>query len=196
MPTELNMVITVKMTTTIIKQFVKIYLILDVAVILACIIANNYLWLLNTQVAFISAMLITLGSFWGYKKNIQNRLKGVEASNNALDEQDAIDKIDDPFDLYSEINEEKEQYTASEIKEIITQEKKKIKQHSIKNAIFSASGFASVYRILGYMVLIFGFFALNNNGLLHVFSYVAGLLTVTLATLAINLSSKSVADQS
>lgn len=190
------MVIMVKMTTTI-KKFAKVYLLLDVAVILACIIANNYEWLLNTQVAFISAMLINLGSFYGYQKNIQNRLQGLEETKASLqDDPDVIDKIDDPFDLYSEINEEKEDYTAQEIKEIITQEKKKIKQHTFKNALFSASGFASVYRILGYVVLVFGFFALNNNGFLNVFAYVVGLLTVTLATLFINISSKSVEDQS
>ena len=190
MHTVQNMVTAVKMTKTTIKKFAKVYLMLDAAVILGCIVANNYLWLLNTQVAFISAMLITIGSFWGYKRNIQNRLEGVEAQDNVIDEQDAVDRIDDPFDLYSEINEEKQDYTAAEIKEIITQEKKKIKQNSLKNTIFSATGFASVYRIVGYLVLIFGFVALNNNGLLHVFSYVAGLLTVTLATLLVNISSK------
>lgn len=190
MPTEQNMVIMEKMTKTTIKQFAKVYLLLDAAIILACIVAGNYLWLLNTQVAFISAMLITIGSFWGYKRNIEGRLDGVKASQNNAEEQDVIDKIDDPFDLYSEINEEKEDYTAAEIKEIITEEKNKIKQNSLKNTIFSATGFASIYRILGYLVLVFGFFALNNNGVLHVFAYVAGLLTVTFATLLVNISSK------
>lgn len=184
------MVIMEKMTKTTIKQFAKVYLLLDMAVIFGCIVAGNYLWLLNTQVAFISAMLITIGSFWGYKRNIENRLDGVKKDENSIEEQDAIDKIDDPFDLYSEINEEKEEYTAAEIKEIITEEKKKIKQNSLKNTIFSATGFASVYRIFGYLVLVIGFFALNNNGMLHIFSYVAGLLTVTLATLFVNISSK------
>jgi hypothetical protein len=177
------------------KNFAKFYLALDLVVIIVCVISNNYLWLLNTQIAFISAMAITIGSFLGYKRNIENRVQGLTPNrDNEIEPRDKIDEIDDPYDLYGEINEQ-EEFSTQEIKAIIEEEKKKIKQNSFKNTIFSATGFASLYRLAGYAILIFGFFALNNNGLLHVFSYVSGLLIVTLATLMINASSKSVADQ-
>lgn len=190
--TEQNTVICQKMT--MIKNFAKFYIALDLAVIVVCIISNNYLWLLNTQIAFISAMAITIGSFWGYKRNIENRVQGLTPNiDNGIEPRDKIDEIDDPYDLYGEINEQ-EEFTTQEIKTIIEEEKKRVKQNSFKNTIFSATGFASLYRLAGYAVLIFGFFALNNNGLLHVFSYVSGLLIVTIATLMINASSKSVAD--
>lgn len=193
MHTEQNTVIC--QTMTMLKNFAKFYLALDLVVIIVCIISNNYLWLLNTQIAFISAMAITIGSFLGYKRNIENRVQGLTPNmDSGIEPRDTIDEIDDPYDLYGEINEQ-EEFTTQEIKTIIEEEKKKIKQNSFKNTIFSATGFASLYRLAGYAVLIFGFFALNNNGLLHVFSYVSGLLIVTIATLMINASSKSVADQ-
>jgi hypothetical protein len=176
---------------TIIKNFAKFYIFLDLVVIAVCIALDNYLWLLNTQVAFISAMAITIGSFLGYQRNIQNRVRGIKTNEETTAEpRDKIDEIDDPYDLYGEINEQQE-FSASEIKAIIQEEKNKVKQNSFKNTIFSATGFASLYRLAGYALLIFGFFALNNNGLLHVFSYVVGLFIVTMATLMINVSSKS-----
>jgi len=190
MPIVLNMVIP-KKTMTIIKNFAKFYIFLDLVVIAVCIALDNYLWLLNTQVAFISAMAITIGSFLGYQRNIQNRVRGIKTNEETTAEpRDKIDEIDDPYDLYGEINEQQE-FSASEIKAIIQEEKNKVKQNSFKNTIFSATGFASLYRLAGYAVLIFGFFVLNNNGLLHVFSYVVGLFIVTMATLMINVSSKS-----
>lgn len=193
MPIVLNMVI--NQTMTIIKNFAKFYLLLDAIVIVVCVILGNYLWLLNTQVAFISAMAITIGSFLGYQRNIQKRVESINPNEtSSLEPRDKIDEIDDPYDLYGEINEQQE-FSASEIKSIIQEEKKKVKQNSFKNTLFSATGFASLYRLAGYALLIFGFFALNNNGLLHVFSYLIGLFVVTIATLMINISSKSKADQ-
>jgi len=193
MPIVLNTVI--NQTMTIIKNFAKFYIFLDLVVIVVCIALDNYLWLLNTQVAFISAMAITIGSFLGYQRNIQKRVESINPSDtSSLEPRDKIDEIDDPYDLYGEINEQQE-FSASEIKTIIQEEKKKVKQNSFKNTIFSATGFASLYRLAGYALLIFGFFALNNNGLLHVFSYLIGLFIVTMATLMINISSKSKADQ-
>lgn len=193
MPIVLNMVI--NQTMTIIKNFAKFYLLLDAIVIVVCVILGNYLWLLNTQVAFISAMAITIGSFLGYQRNIQKRVESINPNEtSSLEPRDKIDEIDDPYDLYGEINEQQE-FSASEIKSIIQEEKKKVKQNSLKNTLFSATGFASLYRLAGYALLIFGFFALNNNGLLHVFSYLIGLFVVTIATLMINISSKSKADQ-
>lgn len=191
--TEQNMVICQTMTT--IKNFAKFYVILDLLVIVVCIALNNYLWLLNTQVAFISAMCITIGSFLGYKRNIEKRVEGVNLQEQTNTEpRDKIDEIDDPYDLYGEINEQQE-FTAQEIKTIIQEEKSKIKQNSFKNTLFSATGFASLYRIVGYLVLVLGFFALNNNGLLHIFAYLCGLFVVTIATLMINASSKSMVGQ-
>ncbi|WP_419770001.1 MAG: hypothetical protein ACNI3C_11795 [Candidatus Marinarcus sp.] len=182
---------------TMIRKFAKVYLLLDLLVIIGCIIAGNYLWLINTQVAFISAMIITLGSFWGYKKNIENRVANTYLKEEELlEDRDAIDAIDDPYDLYSEINETApKELSAHEIKEILSQEKKKVKQNSFKNTVFSAQAFASIYRLVGYALLVLGFFVLNNNGILDIFAYLVGLFSVTLATLIINANSRLMEDQ-
>ena len=99
-------------------------------------------------------------------------------------ERDKIDEIDDPFDLYSDYEPVKEEdLTPEKIKEIINDEKSKLKKNSIKNAIFSASGFLSLYRILGYAILIFGFFALNNNQIFMPISFIIGLSVVPFGVL-------------
>ncbi|MDC7243871.1 MAG: hypothetical protein PQJ44_08160, partial [Sphaerochaetaceae bacterium] len=90
-----------------IKKFLKLFFIIDFGVIFFCLLQDNMLWLINTQSAFFSSIVITLGSYLGYKRNIQRRIDNAQ-----IDEEqpDSIDKIEDPFDLYSEINN-KEDFT-------------------------------------------------------------------------------------
>jgi hypothetical protein len=167
-----------------INKFAKVFLIVDFAVIVFCIISSNYIWLLNTQVAFISTVIITVGSFLGYKKNIEKRVENSTDEMLISEDRDKIDEIDDPFDLYSEIKQaEEKELTTEEIKIILKEEKAKVKRNSLKNTFFSASGFASIYRIIGYVSLVLGFFILNNNGLFDVYSYLAGLFITTLSVL-------------
>jgi hypothetical protein len=170
--------------TMIIKKFAKLFFVIDFIVILFCVLSNNYIWLFNTQVAFISSMFISLATFLSYKRNVSKRLENVDYDAQLSNDRDEIDKIDDPYDLYDEeeINDQKE-FTALEIKNIIKEEKSKVKQNTFKNTIYSSTSFISIYRILGYVVLIFGFFLLNNNGIFHVVSYLVGLFIVPLAML-------------
>lgn len=69
------------------------------------------------------------------------------------------------------------------IKEIIDEERKRVKQNSFKNTLFSAGGFISIYRVLGYGILIFGFFALNNNKILIPIAFITGLSIVPIGVL-------------
>lgn len=167
-----------------IKKFAKVFLIVDFGVIIFCFLSSNYIWLLNTQVAFISSVIITIGSYLGYKRNVEKRVQNSTDPALISEDRDKIDEIDDPFDLYSEIKQALEkELSTEEIKQILKEEKAKVKRNTIKNTIFSASGFASIYRIVGYMSLILGFFILNNNGLFDVYSYLAGLFVVTFSVL-------------
>jgi len=182
MHTEQNMEILKK--TMMIKKFGKVFLVVDLCVIIFCIVNVNYIWLINTQVAFISTVIITVGSFLGYKKNVEKRVENATDPALISDDRDKIDEIDDPFDLYSEIKQaEEKELTAEEIKTILKEEKAKVKRNSFKNTIFSATGFASVYRIVGYVSLVLGFFILNNNGLFDPYSYLTGLLITTVCVL-------------
>ncbi len=179
---ELNMVIKQKM---MIKKFAKIFLIIDFGLIIFCVLSNNYIWLINTQVAFISSMIISIATFLSYKRNVAKRVQNIDYDAKLSDDRDKIDEIDDPFDLYSEneINNQTE-FTSEEIKTIIKDEKSKIKQNSLKNTFLSAPSFVSVYRIIAYGILVFGFFALNNNGLFQTIPYLVGLFVVPLSMLS------------
>lgn len=170
-------------------SFAKVFFIIDLCLIVYAFLFQDLIWLLNTQVAFIASLLITIASFLAYRRNIQNRLSNLEESKQAGDlsseDRDKIDEIDDPYDLYTEYKEiPEDELTASKIKEILKEEKSKVKKNSIKNTIFSAGGFVSIYRIIGYTLLVFGFFALNNNKLFLALPFLLGISVVPISVLA------------
>lgn len=157
-----------------IKKSLKIFAILDFCVILLCLLLGNLDWLLNTQIAFFSSLMVTVGSYLGYKKNIKNR---VEDHINKDDPYDEVDKMDDKYDLYSpEVSEEE-----------INKSMKPIKQNHLSNLKSGFSGMASFYRMFGYVALIIGFFYLHNNGYLHIYSYILGFLIVPISSLIVGL---------
>ncbi len=172
-------------TKSTILGFTEVFFIVDLCLIIYGIIFQNLLWLLNSQVAFAGSLLITIGSFFSYKKNIQNRLSNLDTSTYlVLEDRDKIDELNDSYDLYSEYIETKEEdLTPEKIKEILDDEKNKVKKNSLKNIIFSASGFLSIYRIAGYTFLVFGFFALNNNKIFLSIPFLIGLGIVSLSVL-------------
>jgi len=55
----------------------KILLIVDFVVILFCVVLGQFQWLLNTQLAFISSLLVTIGSYYGYKKNVESQVENI-----------------------------------------------------------------------------------------------------------------------
>ncbi|MCT7546023.1 hypothetical protein N5T80_06800 [Aliarcobacter cryaerophilus] len=185
---EQNMVInhlTMMKINSEILNFAKVFLFLNLCLSLYAIFFENTIWLLNLQIAFFASLLVTLASFLSYKKNIQNRLENLDKNHiSSSEERDKIDEIDDPFDLYSEYKEVPEsELTPEKIKEIIDEEKSRVKQNSLKNTLFSATGFLSIYRIFGYGFLIFGFFALNNNKILIPLAFIIGLSIVPIGVL-------------
>ena len=175
---------TMKINQDILK-FAKVFILLDLCLVIFAFILKDSYWVLNTQVAFISSLFITIASFFSYKKNVQNRLSNLDLSVvNTNEDRDKIDEIDDPYDLYTEYEEiPEDQLTPEKIKEIIEDEKSKVKKNSFKNTIFSAGGFLSVYRVLGYGTLIFGFFALNNNKIFLPIAFIVGLAVVPIGVL-------------
>ena len=190
---EINLLIKMMMKINLeIQKFAKVFILLDFCIILYYLFFQNKFWLLNTQVAFISSLFIIIASFLSYRKNIQNRLSNLDLSqiNEGID-RDKIDEIDDPYDLYTQYKEiPEDELTTEKIKEIINDEKSKVKRNSFKNIIFSASGFLSIYRILGYGILIFGFFALNNNKIFLPIAFIIGLGIVPIGILFSKLLEK------
>jgi len=170
-------------------DFAKVFVVTDLCLIAYALVFEEELWLLNTQVAFISSLFITIASFLSYKRNVQSRLSNLDTSKQTTTEdRDKIDEIDDPFDLYTEYEEiPEEELTPEKIKEIIKDEKSKVKKNSFKNTIFSAGGFMSIYRVIGYGTLILGFFALNNNKIFLPVAFMIGLAVVPLGVLVSKL---------
>lgn len=168
-----------------ILNFAKVFILIDLCVSIYGFIFQSSLWVLNSQVAFIASLFITISSFLAYKRNIQNRLSTLDLSqSNQFEDRDKIDEIDDPYDLYSEYEEIPEsELTTEKIKEIINDEKSKVKKNTFKNTLFSVGGFLSIYRVLGYATLIFGFFALNNNNIFLPFAFIIGLGIIPLGVL-------------
>jgi hypothetical protein len=181
---EINLLMMKKINPEILK-FAKVFIFLDLCIVFYALIFQNSLWFLNSQVAFISSLFITIATFLSYKRNIQNRISNLDITQaNQSFDRDKIDEIDDPYDLYTEYEEIPEsELTPEKIKEIINDEKSKVKKNTFKNTLFSAGGFLSIYRILGYGVLVFGFFALNNNGIFLPLAFILGLGIVPLGVL-------------
>jgi ABC-type multidrug transport system fused ATPase/permease subunit len=197
MPIEQNMGIK-NLMMKMIKNFAKVFLLVDLCIIIYSLSFENFYWLLNSQVAFFASIIITVSSFLSYKRNIQNRLKNFDSKmETKIEDRDKVDEIDDPFDLYSQDIEpiKEEELTPEKIKEIIKEEKTKVKRNSFKNTLFSAGGFVSIYRLLGYGILIFGFFALNNNNLFLPIPFLIGLGIVPIAVLLTKLVIKSEVSQ-
>lgn len=181
---EINLLIKMKINPEVLK-FAKVFLILDLCILIYAIVFQNNFWFLNTQVAFISSLFIIIASFISYKRNIENRLANLDLSKTYKNEdKDKIDEIDDPYDLYSEYEEiPEEELTPEKIKEIISDEKSKVKRDTLKNTLFSTGGFLSLYRIIGYGLLVFGFFALNNNKTFIPLAFILGLSVVPFGVL-------------
>lgn len=170
-----------------IKNIVVLFIAFDLFAIALCTLIGEYLWILNSQIAIVSSLAVTLGSYYGYKQNIAKR---VEVHENFDDNYDELDKMDDQFDLYSPDipeTEVKQEMTKEEIKEEIKKNKDALKKNNVKNLYKSFGAASSFYRLAGYVVLVVGFFFLNNNGYLHIFSYLVGFLIVPILALATSL---------
>ncbi len=170
-----------------IKNTLKLFIAIDSLLIIIFALLGEYIWILNSQVAVISSLAVTFGSYYGYKKSV---VKRVENHQNYDDEYDELDKMDDQFDLYSPDVPEaqiEQELTKDEIKEEIKKNKNAIKKNNFKNFRSSFGAMGSIYRLAGYIILIVGFFFLNNNGYLHIFSYIGGFLVVPLTALITNL---------
>ena len=164
-----------------ILKIVKVLIFLDLCLVI-------YIFIYKDNIC----IFITIGSYLSYKKNIEKRLSSMDINEiSKKEDRDKIDEIDDPFDLYSEYEQsEQKDLTPQEIKEIIQEEKSKLQKNSFKNTIFSASGFLSIYRFLGYGSLILGFFALNNNKVFMAIPFILGISVVPLSVLLSKLLKK------
>ncbi len=161
------------------KNLFFTFMYINIAVIFICIFTSNYSWLINIEVAFISSLLVSFATFISYKKNVLNSID-LELEKQK-DDLDYIDKIDDPYDLYSD--DIKEEIIENPTKEQIKEAMKPIKQNYFANFKKGLISYSSFYRVGAYVFLVLGFFYLNNNKLLDVIPYLLGFLIVPIGSL-------------
>lgn len=148
----------------LVKKSIKILLLAELLVLLCSAVSTSFF--INAQVAFLSSFLILLGSMYSYRKLVHQR---VENEIFLDDERDALDKIDDEHELF---NEQKTQESSVEaIKTALSEEKQQLKSHNFRNLKASKGATVSLFRIIPYLILMFGFIALQNNHILELLPY-------------------------
>jgi len=149
---------------------IKILSITELLILLTYIYSKSFY--ANLQVAFLSSFIIMLGSFYAHKKMISSKVK----SKSYESDRDALDIIDDPHELYEEAKLNDTTEDELDLKEIVKQEKKKIKIFNIKSVKDGSSASFSLFRLGGYLFLVLGFIALRNNDILEISVYLPSLL--------------------
>jgi len=153
-----------------VKRTIKLFIASEIAIFALWL--YSYTFFINFQVAFLASTLILLGSTYSYKRLVERRV----ASEERPDDTDLVEKIDDPFDLYSEeIRAEAVADEDLDLKAIVKEEKKRLKPQNIKNTAKSAPALVSIFRVLPYLFLVLGFIGLKNNGLLSLVPFLVGL---------------------
>jgi len=158
------------------------FLLVDLVFVAVLLLFGYVTFVLSFQMALLSSAFIVWSSYRGYKKLVDQTVP-----NEMTHYRDSIDKLDDPFDLYSEDE------TSSE--EDLTL--KKVKSQHLKNTLKTKSGFLSVMRLSAYLFLILSLFWLNNHGNFNIPGYLLGLGAGILLMIWLQQSSKShLGDQS
>jgi hypothetical protein len=158
------------------RRVIYTLLSVDSGVALFTFLQGNYIWFINTQIAFFTTLGIVFGTYISYRKSV---LKRVESYDPQTPQQDDIDKIDDPYQLYDDEESEKSSIdivNKDEVdeKKLLKEEKANLNKNTIRNTVKSFGAYSSIYRLVGYLFLVLGFFYLQSNNLLDVASYIIG----------------------
>ena len=154
------------------RQAINVLLIVDIGIVIFCLLSGQKTWLINTQIGFITSTFVMFGSILSYRSMVQGRLNAGAIPD---DNRDTIEKLEDPYDLYSEEQKEDENKT---LKEVIKEERENLKKNrrSVWQATKDSKASLSFYRLVAYGLLIMGFFYLNSNNLLDIPSYLFSLI--------------------
>ena len=174
--------------TNINIKLLKALVAVDILIIFISVIFFDIKVLWNTQIGFISAALVMFASMRSYRRMVDAR---VEHNIITVDDsKDVIDKLEDPYDLYSE--EVAEDEVEKDLKEVVKEERQKLKANSrsLGQTLKDTKAALSIYRISAYIVLILGFLYLNRQGLLHIPSYILSLSVPMLVVVFVLLSEK------
>ncbi|MDD3343241.1 MAG: hypothetical protein PHR87_06690 [Sulfurospirillaceae bacterium] len=147
------------------KSFFWSVVIVDSVVVLIGIL-QNALWLLNTQIALVCSMMITLSSFLAYKAMIKHRVQEGDVG----DDRELLDVIEDPHGLYDD----------EEVAKLSTIETVK---KSTRNVLRSYKGALSPYRLASYAFLCISVLFLIRHTSFNALAFLVGLSIVPLSSL-------------
>lgn len=150
------------------RKILTVLVSVDILLLSISIIFFDIKILYSTQIGYITASLVMIASIASHRRMVNAR---VEHNIITMDDsKDVIDKLEDPYDLYSEDEPVEEKSMAQMVKE----EKKKLKENrrSLFQTIKDTKASLSFYRLGAYALLILGFLYLNRHGFLHIPSYI------------------------
>ena len=153
-----------------VKKAINLIVISETLVLLTNLISFEFY--INLQVAFLSSLFVILGASYGYKKMVNSQVE----SKNFEEKRDLLDEIEDPHELYDDEALNEAPYEELDLKQIVKEEKAKIKTLSVKSMKHGAKGSVSAFRLVPYVFLVLGFIALKNNELLDISIYLPSLL--------------------
>ena len=153
------------------KKIATVLITVDILLFAMAVIFFDIKVIYSTQIGYISSTMVMIASIISYRRMVHARVK--EQIITMDDSRDTIDKLEDPYDLYSEDVVDEEQ----EFSETVKEEKKKLKQkrRSLYETIRDTKAALSVYRLSSYALLIIGFMYLNRQQLLHIPAYIIAL---------------------
>lgn len=152
-------------------KIIKILFIVNIVLIILEFFIFDMKYIFPLEIGFISSSLIILASLKSYKTMVNTR---IEYNIITLDDdRDELDKLEDPYDLYSDDNILEEE---KDLVEVVKEERAKLKSgRSILQVIKDTKPAISFLRLGAYIVLILGFFYLNRHNLLHIPTYIIAL---------------------
>jgi len=159
------------MIWTMVKKSIKIFAVSEFLILASYFYSFEFF--INLQVAFLSSFFVIVGSSFAHRKMV---VKQVE-SKNIEEKRDLLDEIEDPHELYDDEPINDASVDELDLKEIVKQEKKKIKIVSLKSIKEGGRASVSSFRLVPYLFLILGFISLKNNELLNITIYLPSLLS-------------------
>jgi hypothetical protein len=164
------------------KSAIIALVVVDFFIIALTLLFGEEHWLINTQMGFIPSAFVMLGSMLSYRSMVQGRLNVGAIPD---DERDTLDALEDPYDLYDE--ELKKDDGEKTLVEVVKEERQNLKKsrRSVWQTTKDSKASFSFYRLASYLVLIFGFFYLNNNQLLEIPVYLFSLAIPTIVIVSV-----------
>jgi len=127
----------------------------------------------SVLMGYATASFVLLASMRSYQKLVQ---KGVE-NETQFDDRDVIDKVEDPYLLFDDEDEKKEEKGEEDLVDVVKEERARLKGkgRSFVEILKDSKSSLAPYRLLSYALMIVGFVFLQRNGLLSIFPYLIAL---------------------